>query len=329
MLNYIDLFCGAGGFSKGFDEAGFQNLFSIEYDKEIAKTYQRNFSNHLLICEDIRQVSEDLVREILDGRNVDVVIGGSPCQGFSKAGNPGRTFVDDERNYLFKEYVRMLSITHPKIFVFENVAALKNHRNGKSLQEILDAFSKEQYRVQYQILNAADYGIAQERRRIFIVGIRNDLDISFLFPPKEKKIRTVYDAIHDLPPLGNGESSAIPNHNSMRHSVQMLEKMSYVKDGGDRSQIPESIRPKTGDARKYIRYDSKKPSVCVTGDMRKIFHYSQNRALTPRELARLQSFSDDFVFEGSSICIQQQIGNAVPPVLAKKIAIQVMKAINE
>ena len=113
----------------------------------------------------------------------------------------------------------------------------------------------------------------------------------------------------------------------MSHSEQMLEKMSYVKDGGDRNDIPEELRPKSGDVRKYIRYDSTKPSVCVTGDMRKIFHYNQNRALTCRELARIQSFPDSFVFEGTSIQIQQQIGNAVPPKLANLLASQAKEAL--
>ena len=128
--------------------------------------------------------------------------------------------------------------------------------------------------------------------------------------------------------LASGETSDIPNHVAMKHSAQMLNKMSYVKDGGDRKDIPEDLRPKSGDVRKYIRYASDKPSVCVTGDMRKIFHYSQNRALTCRELARIQTFPDSFIFEGSSIQIQQQIGNAVPPRLAYLIAKQVEEALD-
>lgn len=115
----------------------------------------------------------------------------------------------------------------------------------------------------------------------------------------------------------------------MNHSKQMLEKMSYVSDGGDRSEIPEDLRPTTGDVRKYIRYNSKEPSVTVTGDMRKIFHYSQNRALTPRELARLQTFPDNFIFEGTSISIQQQIGNAVPVELAKVVAQSVLSTLKK
>ena len=115
-----------------------------------------------------------------------------------------------------------------------------------------------------------------------MVGIRKDFETAFAYPKEQERVYTVKDAIGDLPPLKSGEESAIPNHKAMKHSPQMLKKMSYVKDGGDRMDIPEELRPTSGDIRKYIRYDSTKPSVCVTGDMRKIFHYEQNRALTPR-----------------------------------------------
>ena len=144
--------------------------------------------------------------------------------------------------------------------------------------------------------------------------------MKFEYPTPHKKIITIKEAINDLPKLESGETSNIDLHNAMKHSEQMLVKMSYVKDGGNRDDIPENIRPKSGDARKYIRYDSNKPSCCVTGDMRKIFHYSQNRALTCRELARLQTFPDSYKFVGSSIQIQQQIGNAVPCKLAFAVA---------
>ncbi|HEF7701305.1 TPA: DNA cytosine methyltransferase [Campylobacter jejuni] len=144
-----------------------------------------------------------------------------------------------------------------------------------------------------------------------------------MFPKKENSQISIKKVIDDLPKLKNGEKSKIPNHNAMMHSNQMLEKMSYIKDGGNKEQIPPEIRPKSGDMRKYIRYNSAKPSITITGDMRKVFHYSQNRALSARELARIQSFPDDFIFYGNSIDIQQQIGNAVAPLLAEKIANQV------
>ena len=120
--------------------------------------------------------------------------------------------------------------------------------------------------------------------------------------------------------LNSGEKSNIPNHTAMNHSEQMIHKMSFVSDGGNRNEIPENLRPKSGDVRKYVRYKSSEPSFCVTGDMRKVFHYSQNRALTVRELATIQTFPLDFVFKGTVISQQQQVGNSVPPMLAKEIA---------
>lgn len=328
--SYIDLFCGAGGLSFGFDKAGFENIFSVEINPEFAKTYKKNFPSHKLLVEDIRDISNDTVKELVGGREVGIIIGGPPCQGFSIAGNIGRTFIDDERNRLFKEFVRFVSEVNPKMFIMENVAAMATHLKGKTIKAIVDAFEHAgmRYKVKWEVLNTVNYEIAQERRRIVVVGVRSDLDTEFSYPTHSTIIKTIKEVIGDLPPLESGEKSNIPNHVAMSHSKQMLEKMSYIKDGGDRYDIPEELRPKSGDVRKYIRYDSTRPSVCVTGDMRKIFHYEQNRALTCRELARIQSFPDSFVFEGKSIQIQQQIGNAVPPKLANFLAEQAKETLD-
>lgn len=330
-LTYIDLFCGAGGLSLGFDKAGFRNLFAVEFNPNFAKTYQKNFSTHNLIVDDIKNISEAKIDDLLGEETVDVIIGGPPCQGFSIAGNIGRSFIDDERNQLFKEFVRFVSYIRPKMFVMENVATMATHRKGQTIKTIIEAFEDAGmgYKIKWEVLNSVNYGVAQERRRIVVVGIRKDIDAEFCYPAKDEKVYTIKEVIDDLPKLKSGESSTIPNHVAMKHTAQMLEKMSYVKDGGNRMDIPVSLRPTSGDIRKYIRYDSTKPSVCVTGDMRKIFHYEQNRALTARELARIQSFPDDFIFEGSSIQIQQQIGNAVPPKLAYQIALQVEEALED
>lgn len=324
---YIDLFAGAGGMSLGFNNIGFENLLAIEFNKDFAKTYKYNFPKHHLLVDDIKNVDEREIKKILNGNKVDVIIGGPPCQGFSIAGNIGRSFIDDERNHLFKEFVRFVKIIKPQMFVLENVAAMERHNKGKTINDIVSSFDSLGYSVKYKVLNAVDYGVPQERRRIFIVG-KLSSENDFIFPQKKNKIVSVRDAIGNLPVLHSGECSEIPNHNAMTHSKQMLEKMSYIKNGGNRFDIPEDIRPKSGDSRKYIRYDSEKPSFCVTGDMRKIFHYEQNRALTCRELARLQTFPDDFVFYGNAGRVQQQIGNAVPVKLAEAVAIQVKEVLD-
>ncbi|MBM3910919.1 MAG: DNA cytosine methyltransferase [Thaumarchaeota archaeon] len=318
-INYIDLFCGVGGMSRGFENEGFENIFSIDYDETTCKTYRENFPKNILLEKDIKNLTEKKILNLTDGKEIDVIIGGTPCQGFSMAGNIGRTFIDDPRNYLFKEFAKVTSILKPKFFVIENVARLYNHNGGKTRDEIISLFKNLGYEVDCKILNAVDFGVAQIRRRIFIIG--NRLGLQVKFPEKIVNIyRTVEEEIGMLPKLSSGETSEISNHVAMRHSEQMLHKMSYVSNGGSRKQIPKRVRPKSGDQRKYIRYDKDKPSVCITGDMRKVFHYSQNRALTVRELARLQSFSDNFVFLGSTISKQQQVGNAVPPLMAQAVA---------
>ncbi len=324
---YIDLFSGAGGLSLGFERAGFENIFSVEIEKDYCETYKTNFPDHNLIEKDITKVSNKEILSLVRGIEVDVVVGGPPCQGFSIAGKLGRTFVDDPRNYLFKEFARVVSIVKPKFFVMENVARLYNHNKGKTRAEIIKAFEELGYDVDCKILCSADYGVAQIRNRIIFIG--NRLNIKNIFPEKTvKKYRTIKEVIDDLPKLKAGEKSNIPNHEAMNHTKEMLNKMSYVGDGGNRVQIPLDLRPKSGDVRKYIRYDSSKPSICITGDMRKVFHYEQNRALTVRELARIQSFPDTFIFKGSKISQQQQVGNAVPPLMAEAIAKQVKKSLD-
>jgi DNA (cytosine-5)-methyltransferase 1 len=319
---YIDLFSGSGGFSLGFDWAGFQNVFSVEYDSEICETYRYNFPSHNLVECDITKLKDEEVVKLVDGRKIDVIIGGPPCQGFSMAGNIGRKFADDPRNMLFKEFVRIVRIVQPTCFVMENVARLYTRLNGETRNEIIDCFEALGYVVEAKVVCASDYGVPQNRSRVLFIGRKTtDKLYPIQFPQKSSKpCPTVKDAIDKYPPLESGQTSNIPNHEAMEHSVQMLEKMSYVKDGGGREDIPEHIRPEKGDIREYIRYDSSKPSICITGDMRKVFHYSQNRALTVRELAAIQSYPDSFIFLGNKIKQQQMVGNSVPPLLAKAIA---------
>ena len=323
-LNYIDLFSGAGGMSLGFDQAGFNNVFSIDIEPRFCETYKFNFPHHNLIQKDISKLSNEEIKSLTENKIIDVVIGGPPCQGFSMAGNIGRKFIDDSRNQLFREFARVVEIVQPKYFVMENVARLFTHNKGETKKEIIDLFKKMNYNVDCKVVNTANFGIPQIRNRVLFIG--NRISNNIVFPTKtvDKPI-SIKEAIDKLPKLKSGEKSKIPNHISMKHSEQMLEKMKYVSDGGNRNEIPELIRPKSGDVRKYIRYKSTEPAVCVTGDMRKIFHYSQNRALTVRELATLQTFPLDFIFKGSTISQQQQVGNSVPPILAKEIALTIKK----
>lgn len=324
MYNILDLFSGAGGFSLGFSQIDDFNIrISIDNNTKLSETYIKNFTDVHHLDRDILSFSDDEILTLNNQHHFDIIIGGPPCQGFSIAGNIGRIEKDDSRNNLFLGYVNFVKIIQPKIFIMENVANLITHNKGQTIKDIIQYFKDHDYQLQVKVLNASDYGIPQHRRRVFIVGTKQNNN-TFVFPtPLDSLTPTIKDAINDLPPLENGESSCIPNHSAMNHSEQMLKKMSYLKDGEGRERIPLHIRPKSGDIRKYVRYNSLQPSFCITGDMRKVFHYSQNRALTCRELARIQTFPDDFIFYGNSINIQQQIGNAVPPKLAYQIAKQV------
>jgi DNA (cytosine-5)-methyltransferase 1 len=325
---YIDLFSGAGGFSLGFEQAGFEPVFALDIEPNFCKTYRHNFPTHRLIQADIMSLTEEKIVELIDNQAIDVVIGGPPCQGFSLAGVIGRRFTDDPRNQLFKEFARVVAIAQPKYFVMENVAKVFTHNSGRTKQEMLDVFLEMGYHVECKVLCTADFGVPQMRHRVIFIGSRVSQNI--IFPKGNKENRqTVIDAIGHFPPLASGETSAIPNHVAMSHSEQMLHKMSFISDGGNRNEIPEDIRPQSGDVRKYIRYRSSEPAVCVTGDMRKIFHYAQNRALTVRELAALQTFPDDFVFQGATISQQQQVGNSVPPLFAKILAECVLEMIKK
>jgi DNA (cytosine-5)-methyltransferase 1 len=320
---YIDLFSGAGGFSLGFEQRGFQHLFAVDIEASFCETYRFNFPKHHLIQDNITKLSAEQIAELVQQKNVDVVIGGPPCQGFSIAGNIGRKFTEDPRNQLFREFARVVEIVQPKYFVMENVARLFTHNKGETRQEVIDLFEKMGYFVECKILNSADFGVAQVRKRVIFIGNRQSKYIEFPSKTVANPV-TVKAVLEAYPPLQSGETSSVPNHFAMNHSEQMLHKMSFVKDGGTRADIPEGIRPQSGDVRKYIRYRSDEPAVCVTGDMRKIFHYSQNRALTVRELAKLQSFPDSFIFQGNAISQQQQVGNSVPPLMAEAIASSIL-----
>ena len=253
-LKFADLFCGAGGMTLGFINNSFVNTFSLDNDKNSSKTYKGYFKDHNLITINIEDISDDDISQLCKD-DIDVIIGGPPCQGFSIAGVIGRKFIDDSRNYLFREFFRFVKIIKPKVFVMENVARLYNHKEGKSRDEIIKLFESIGYKVKAKILNSAEFGVPQVRNRVFFIGCYLENFSGF---PKGtfEEFRNIKSAIEDLVPLKSGMKSNIPNHNAMNHSEQMLKKMSFLNDGEDRTKIPLNLRPISGDVRKYIKYDS-------------------------------------------------------------------------
>lgn len=364
QLNALDLFSGAGGFSEGMKNAGFNVVAAIEFNAQIAETYKFNHPNTKMIIDDIRNVSENQIHKLFHESNIscDVIFGGPPCQGFSMAGNrirSGFSFLEDERNYLFKEYIRMVTYLKPKVFILENVPGILNYNNGNVKNEIYDAFKKLGYNISSKILCAADYGVPQLRNRAIFIGNRIGIDSNSLFPKPLKTpstYTTIRDAISDLPPLKAGcgsektpymtlptteyenrlrsKSGIVFNHISSHHKEETLKILSMLKEGQSMKDLPEKYRTKSVHSGAYGRMIYDKPSYTLTTRINtpsvgRITHPEQNRTITPREAARIQSFPDDYKFIGNITSIGMQIGNAVPPILAEEIGKHIKKFLEE
>lgn len=324
-INVVDLFAGAGGLSKGFEKAGYCIKVAVEFDKQIAETYKINHPDTAVLVGDIKNIkTEEILREARVNREeVDIVIGGPPCQGFSQA---GRRMIDDPRNALFKEFVRVVKEIRPYYFLMENVTNLFLMKGGKIKAEIIEEFKKCGYSVDARILTAADYGVPQVRKRAIFIGNRVDQENPFpLSKYKPEMYITVKEAIGDLPlRLMPGEkSNSVPNHETKRLKETDLERIRHIPEGGYAPDIPKEIRPK--EARRggyfydwYRRLEWNKPSRTIIATD-KLYHPSENRKLSVREVARLQSFDDNFIFYGTTASQYKQVGNAVPPQMAYSI----------
>ncbi len=363
QINALDLFAGAGGFSTGMEHAGFNVVAAIEFNAQIAKTYKYNHPETQMIVDDIRNISEKQINQLFKKQNIccDIIFGGPPCQGFSMAGNRIRSsfsFLEDERNYLFKEYIRIVKYLNPKIFILENVPGILNYDGGSVKKEIYETFKNLGYNISSKILCAADYGVPQLRKRAIFIGNRIGLDSKILFPPPIKTPSTyvtIRDAINDLPPLDAGtgseeiyydslptseyqnklrsKSGIVYNHISSHHKQETLEILSMIKEGQTMKDLPEKYRTKSVHSGAYGRMVYDKPSYTLTTRLNtpsvgRITHPEQNRTITPREAARIQSFPDDYKFIGNITSIGMQIGNAVPPILAEEIGKHIKKYIN-
>ena len=337
MKNVLDLFCGAGGLSYGFKLAGYNIFGGIDFDKSAIETHRRNFDSKYDICGNIENISDEEIREKFYGK-IDVIIGGPPCQGFSSA-NRNEPEKDDPRNKLFFEFIRFVEILQPKAFVIENVKEILTKDNGYAKDRIVKITSELGYKVNYKILLSSDYGVPQNRRRAIFVGIREDNGAVFNFNTMTKSdtLVTVYDAIGDLYYSKGQFSNAfldyvrdtngvIYNHEKPVHSEIVVNRIAHVPQGGNWKDIPENLWKNKRNNRHssaYRRLDFSKPSITIDTGHMNYFHPIENRTPTVRESARLQSFPDSFIFYGNRGEQLKQVGNAVPPLLGKAIAVAI------
>lgn len=344
--NVIDLFCGAGGLSYGFESAGFNILLGIDNDAKALETFELNHKGSKSICGDITKVTyEDDIKPLIGDKKIDVIIGGPPCQGMSLSGP--RKF-DDPRNKLYLSYIRLVQEIQPKAFVIENVPGLVGLFDGQIKDSIIEKFTAMGYKIQYKILCSADYGVPQSRRRVVFVGYKEG---EFQYPKENPNVVTCEMALSDLPPLVDElgtelsdyatepksdyqklmrkRSDKVLNHVAANHSDKVKEIISLVPDGGNYKDLPEKYRNTRNFHVAWTRFARNKPAPTIDTGHRHHFHYEYNRVPTVRECARLQSFPDDFKFLGNKTQQFRQVGNAVPPLMAQAIAEQVKKLLED
>ena len=338
----IDLFAGVGGLSLGFEKAGFEIALANEYDPSIAAAYVHNRPGVNMVVADITQLDIEKTFEPFKGQ-IDVVIGGPPCQGFSQKGQ--RKSVLDERNFLFKYYYEVVKYVQPTYFVMENVPNLLTTEKGYFKSEIYHLFEGIGYTLNSDVLNTADYGVPQNRCRTCIIGYKGKHRVSM--PTKVENRVTIWDAISDLAFLNSGEgeeqqeyrfstqseyqkmlrggSLVLHNHVVTNHSKLALERLEMIPPNGGKEFLPKEHLTKSIYSGTWTRMRKDEQSVTITTrfdtpSSGKFTHPFLNRAITVREAARIQSFPDDFVFTGNKSSQMKQVGNAVPPRLAYAIA---------
>lgn len=350
----LDLFSGAGGFSYGMDKNScFKTVLASDYNENALKSFKYNIPQAETILGDI--TSSKIKKEIIEKSkkyHVNMIIGGPPCQGFSLKGK--KLGLDDPRNYLFKEYLDIVKKVEPEVFIIENVKALLSTSAGWFKDQILKRIDQLGYFVDYGVLTAADYGVPQLRQRAVFICCKSK---KILLPaPTVKEQVTVKDAISDLAYLNSGEgcieqnykteaespyqiqmrrnSKKLYNHKASDHAEIAIKKLEMIPPECGKEHLPKELlgNQKFSGTWGRLKWNSPSPTIdtrfdaCSNGTNN---HPFLNRAITPREAARLQSFDDRFVFLGPKVSIRQQIGNAVPPLMAKAIADAIVEKLGE
>ena len=336
----IDLFCGAGGLHIGFENAGFNIKLCVDNNDIVEKTHRRNFPNIPIINRDIKKVSTDEIREYLDDKKVDVIIGGPPCQGFSTIGhrvssNPEKRSQKDPRNELVLTYARIINEIRPKFIIMENVKGILTLEKGAYLNNVLSILTKAGYSVEYKLINMADYGVPEIRERVIIIGNRIGMPVTFPAPDHSDNTddnlpawENCWSVLKDLEKMPDTPSF---NHVALKHTCKIIERYKLIPEGG---RLPEDKLPKElyrkNFGNTYKRLARNRPALTmVPGNDAFPIHPTLNRSLTVREAARIQTFPDSIIFEGNRRQQGHQVGNAVPPVFSKKLAIFILEQIKK
>ena len=337
-LNFIDLFSGAGGLSCGLELAGMKCILGIDQDKNAIETFKANHKYAQTFCGSVTEITEKKLKELTKNETIHAVVGGPPCQGFSTVGlgDP-----NDQRNFLFKEFIRIVKLANPHYVVIENVTGLLAKKNEKTIQAIFKIFSKMGYTLDVQVMSAENYGVPERRRRTIIIGSRINSTITF-----PKPITNTIVGKTMIPAVTVGDALAklrAPDGKTYNHDIEAanikskidLERIKCVPEGcgiryehDEKKYFPKKLKLgvnwkelKENRFRqtKYQRLDRKKPSPTIMTHRHNYFHPVEPRYLTQREAAALQSFPNDFVFKGPLSAQWRQIGNAVPPLLGRAI----------
>lgn len=331
-FNVVELFAGAGGLALGLEQAGFNDKGLVEIDKDAVATLKKNRPNWNVIHEDITKITdspEGITKYISPNEEIDLVSGGYPCQAFSYAGK--RRGLEDTRGTLFYNYAKVLEQLKPKMFLVENVKGLTTMDHGRTLKTMIEVFENLGYHTTYKVLNAWDYGVAEKRQRMILVGIRNDLKIKYKFPKP-----------HTYKPVLKDVLKNVPDSPGMKYSKRKYDVLKLVPAGGYWRDLPEEIAKeymgaswnsgggRTGMAR---RLSWNEPSLTLTTSpsqkQTERCHPDETRPFTTREYARIQSFPDSWKFEGGVGSIYKQIGNAVAVNFAKEVGLSIVAALNQ
>ena len=338
---FVDLFCGAGGLSKGLEMAGMECALGVDFDKPATRTFAQNHKNSAVFDGDISKLTETKLKSFIDGKKIRLVCGGPPCQGMSTV---GKGDPNDPRNFLFKEFVRIVDILRPDYVLLENVTGMVGRKNKAIVEGILREFKRMGYRMEPKVLTASNYGVPERRRRTIFLG--NRLGYKTFWPEIEYDIKTspsktVGEALRDL----STENGEIHNHDIESAKImdkKDAERLRHIPEGcgiryeeDETSYLPRELWlgvdwKKIDEGRfrqtKYQRLDRRKPSPTIMTGRYSYYHPVEPRFITVREAAAVQSFPNDFVFEGTISQQWRQVGNAVPPLMARALGLAILKS---